>query len=171
MTEVAQDRVRLATGEDIPYGICVWSAGNAPRPLVAHIAEQLPVQAELSPGGRTSKLLVDPFLRVVGARDIIALGDCSSIIDGPLPATAQVAAQQGAYAAHLINRGYEVGLGGLEEEAPRKPAAKVTWNEGLYGTMDSLDVEEGRYVYYRKVRVGAVSWGGAWRKQGRCEGN
>lgn len=49
------------------------------------------VQAPLQKGGPSSaKLVVDPFLRVIGAVDVIALGDCSSVVDGPLPATAQV---------------------------------------------------------------------------------
>lgn len=42
------------------------------------------------------------FMRVIGAKDIIALGDCSYILDMPLPATAQVAGQQGAYVAHMV---------------------------------------------------------------------
>ncbi len=35
------------------------------------------------------KLAVDPYLRIVGARDAMAIGDCSMIIDNRLPATAQ----------------------------------------------------------------------------------
>lgn len=38
-----------------------------------------------------TKLAVDPFLRIAGVRDAIALGDCSRLSGAPLPATAQVA--------------------------------------------------------------------------------
>ena len=64
----------------------------------------------------TGKLLVDPWLRVQGLPpesfgSILAMGDASLISEvnkkeGVLPQTAQVAAQQGAYAARLFNRRY-----------------------------------------------------------------
>ena len=53
-----------------------------------------------------------------GARDIIALGDCSRLWGDPLPPTAQVAGQQGAYAARLLNRGFRVDMGGLNVPPP-----------------------------------------------------
>lgn len=55
------------------------------------IAKQLPAQAEFGasrPAG--TKLAVDPFLRIVGARDALALGDCAMLHGNRLPATAQV---------------------------------------------------------------------------------
>ena len=60
-------------------------------PPAQAIAAQLPAQAEFS-GGRpaATKLAVDPFLRIVGARDALALGDCASLHGNRLPATAQV---------------------------------------------------------------------------------
>lgn len=36
--------IRLGSGEELPYGVCVWSAGNAPRPLVQQLAAQIPEQ-------------------------------------------------------------------------------------------------------------------------------
>jgi NADH:ubiquinone reductase (non-electrogenic) len=63
---------------------------------------------------------VDPFLRIVGARDAIALGDCSAMLGDRLPATAQVAGQQGAYIARMINRGYTVGIGGQDQPPPAR---------------------------------------------------
>ncbi len=54
------------------------------------IAAQLPTQAEFA--GRspaTTKLAVDPFLRIVGARDALALGDNAMLHGNRLPATAQ----------------------------------------------------------------------------------
>ena len=65
--QVTKDTITLKDGEQIKYGICVWSAGNAARPLVQQLAAQIPEQAPFQPGGRPSKLAVDPFLRwVVG---------------------------------------------------------------------------------------------------------
>ncbi|GFH32638.1 FAD/NAD(P)-binding domain-containing protein, partial [Haematococcus lacustris] len=83
--------VILQGGERLRHGVCVWSTGNAANPLVQQLVEHVPAQATANAGkpavGR--KLLVDSFLRVVGARDVLALGDCASVCTGPLPATAQ----------------------------------------------------------------------------------
>lgn len=40
--------IRLGSGEELPYGVCVWSAGNAPRPLVQQLAAQIPEQVGLA---------------------------------------------------------------------------------------------------------------------------
>ena len=81
---------------------------------------RIPEQKELSEAqakGNDSQLFVDQWLRVCGAPDgsIIALGDCARMKDeDPLPQTAQVAAQQGAYVARLLNKQYD-----LATESPR----------------------------------------------------
>ena len=56
------------------------------------IVDQIPQQKELNANARESakKLAVDAYLRVVGAEDLIALGDCSKLLEDALPATAQV---------------------------------------------------------------------------------
>lgn len=154
VTEVTKDTIMLKNGEQLKYGVCVWSAGNAPRPLVQQLAEQIPEQAEYQPGGKPSKLAVDPFLRVVGARDVIALGDCSLMVGDRLPATAQVAGQQGAYVAHMVNRGYLPLTGGLDQPPPCKPvdaSALVSDNVGTMGSTMADDGEDGAaLLYYKK---------------------
>jgi NADH dehydrogenase FAD-containing subunit len=72
-------------------------AGNAARPLVRDLVKDLPGQAKFNNADRpaASKLGVDPFLRVVGARDMVALGDCSMMVGDRLPATAQVSQPRG----------------------------------------------------------------------------
>ena len=62
------------------------------------------------------RIAVDPWLRPIGkgngniyGNSILVVGDSSLIVSGeeskiPLPQSAQVAAQQGAYAARLFNR-------------------------------------------------------------------
>ncbi|GIL85464.1 hypothetical protein Vretifemale_13978, partial [Volvox reticuliferus] len=118
---VTQDKVVLQDGEELPYGVCLWSAGNAPRPLVKQIAAMVPQQAmaaAASKVGPGSKLCVDSFLRVVGSKDLLALGDCSLVLGNRLPPTAQVAGQQGAYLAHLLNNGVDLGEGGYTQPPP-----------------------------------------------------
>ena len=61
--QVTKDTIKLGTGEALPYGVCVWSAGNAPRSLTQELAAQIPEQAPYQPGGRPSKLAVDSYLR------------------------------------------------------------------------------------------------------------
>ncbi|CAL8468561.1 g8101 [Coccomyxa elongata] len=119
---VTQDQVVLEGGERLEYGVCVWSTGNAARPLVQSIAGAVPAQREALQGRNpaAAKLAVDPFLRIAGVRDAIALGDCSRLSGAPLPATAQVAGQQGAYVARMINKGYKLGTGGLDQPFPAR---------------------------------------------------
>lgn len=156
VTEVTSDEVVLGTGERIRYGVCVWSAGNAPRKLVTDIAASVPEQAQYaSPGGRVTKLAVDPFLRVIGAKDVIALGDCSAIATGRLPSTAQVAGQQGAYVAHVINRKYRLGVGGEESMPPWKPDRDLSLADRVFGSItdsvsSSVDDGEGAVVLLKR---------------------
>ena len=119
--------VTLRDGEeDIRCGLCVWAVGNAPRPLVTALRSAL--QPEAVAAGGPGKLSVDPWLRALGARDVLALGDCAMAAERAgtlgaaprLPATAQVAAQQGAYAARLINRGFALGAAGLDAPPPHR---------------------------------------------------
>lgn len=72
---------------------------------------------------------------------MLAIGDCSLVVDDRLPTTAQVAGQQGAYAAHMANRGFRPRMGGMEEVrhacwveamcALRCWCAQVSWGELL----------------------------------------
>jgi NADH:ubiquinone reductase (non-electrogenic) len=88
---VERDRVILEDGEVIPCGLVLWAGGNSPVPLVASL-------------GGARRLAVDEYLRLPGREGVYALGDCASVGDPPLPATAQVAQQQGAYLAKALKR-------------------------------------------------------------------
>jgi len=70
------------------------------------VAAQLPAQAEFS-GSRpaATKLAVDPFLRIVGARDALALGDCAMMHGNRLPATAQARARPCSKLRCCVNGG------------------------------------------------------------------
>lgn len=92
--------VRLADGSVMRCGMVLWSAGVGPRRLMADHDRWTPA---LPRHPQSSRALVDSRLRVQGVQDVFALGDCAHIVDGPLPATAQVAQQQGAWLAQYLN--------------------------------------------------------------------
>lgn len=92
---VEKDRVLLQGGDILPCGLVIWAGGNAPLPFVQSLS------VPLSPRGR---LPVDSHLRVPSRPGVYALGDCASLGDPALPATAQVAQQQGKYLARALDR-------------------------------------------------------------------
>mmetsp|Transcript_5149 Transcript_5149/g.10569 ORF Transcript_5149/g.10569 Transcript_5149/m.10569 type:complete len:858 (+) Transcript_5149:139-2712(+) len=122
LSEVGRDFITIkekGTGieETIPVGITVWAAGNAPVPFVKELLNNLPPEAAGS-GGRIN---VDQWCRCLTPTpetfgSILVLGDvaCFEAQDKfddapePLPQTAQVAGQQGAFVARMLNRGYDM---------------------------------------------------------------
>ena len=106
VAEVKEDKILLNDGSEIPYGLAVWAAGNGPLPITLHLIDALGkngFQAEAQSVAR-GRLAVDAWLRVLdGNGDIFSFGDCSCITTGQLPATAQVASQQGEYLARLFS--------------------------------------------------------------------
>jgi len=115
--EVGDGFVRLKSKttdeeETIPVGLTVWAAGNRPVGFVDTLLNQLPESAR-GAGGRVK---VDKWLRCPTKTpetfgSILVLGDAACFSEGDtctLPQTAQVAGQEGAYAARLLNRGYDL---------------------------------------------------------------
>jgi len=99
----------LDDGSRLPFGLMVWSTGIKQVPMILRLGEQK--QVAQAPGGR---LLVDSQLRLLrpsSSADIAAevdasvyaMGDCACDSTHPLPALAQVAAQQGKYLADVFN--------------------------------------------------------------------
>lgn len=97
VTEVTDSEVILQDGEHIAYGVLIWAAGNGTRPLVGRVLERLTGEPLEEAVANRRKIPVDEWLRVQGAKGVFAIGDCAAIESGSLPATAQVAGQQGAY--------------------------------------------------------------------------
>jgi len=97
-------RIRFASGETLEAGFVVWAAGTEPAPLARALG------VELDARGR---VVTDPAFRVPGFPGVWALGDCAAVGSPPLPATAQVAQQQGAHLARNLNR--------LARAAPVRP--------------------------------------------------
>jgi NADH:ubiquinone reductase (non-electrogenic) len=95
VVNVAEDRLALHDGTEIPFGLLVWATGNAPTAFVKGL--------DLPKDG-AGRILVGPDLKVKGEESIYALGDCSLIEGKPLPATAQVAEQQGRYLAKAFHQ-------------------------------------------------------------------
>jgi NADH:ubiquinone reductase (non-electrogenic) len=95
---IEEGGVRLEGDELIPCDMVIWAGGLAQVPFVRDLG------VELSPRGR---LRVDPFLRLPGLpghEDVYALGDCAAVGEPALPATAQVAQQQGKYLGKALDR-------------------------------------------------------------------
>jgi NADH dehydrogenase FAD-containing subunit len=104
---------RETVEEVLPVGLKVWCAGTAPVPFVDKLRTKLP-EAARGIGGR---IKVDKWLRPQTGNpetfgSILVLGDAASFQERNsetiLPQTAQVAGQQGAYAARLLCRGYDL---------------------------------------------------------------
>jgi NADH:ubiquinone reductase (non-electrogenic) len=92
---IEPNAVVLQGGERIDCGLILWAAGNAPVPFVKTLGVPL---------DRRGRIMVDDFLRLSGREDAFALGDCAAVGEPPLPATAQVAQQQGKYLAGMLER-------------------------------------------------------------------
>merc|ERR1711881_785027 len=81
--------------ERIPYGLLVWATGNAVRPVVKDLMNQIPAQKDSRRG-----LAVNEYLVVKGTDNVWAVGDCAIANYAP---TAQVASQEGAFLARMFN--------------------------------------------------------------------
>ena len=124
--EVTSKQILLNDGNTIDYGLSVWAAGNGPLPLTLQIVDALGDSQESEQNVARGRIVTDAWMRAKGSNgSILAFGDCSCITngpDGPLPATGQVAAQQGEYLAKLMNKGYDLSpeLNGSGEKPPEK---------------------------------------------------
>jgi NADH:ubiquinone reductase (non-electrogenic) len=98
VTRVEADHAVLKDGSVVPFGLLVWSGGVAPRSFTRGLAFRKDV---------AGRIVTDAFLRVDGVENVFALGDCAVIEGSPHPMTAQVAQQQGAYLARLLNADLE----------------------------------------------------------------
>jgi NADH:ubiquinone reductase (non-electrogenic) len=95
VTKITKDKIFLKDGSSIEYSLLVWAAGNTAVPLVTN--------SDL-PRDKKNKILTDPFFKVLGQDKIFSIGDCTEIQNNPLPATAQVAQQQGNYLGKFFNQ-------------------------------------------------------------------
>ncbi len=87
-------RIILRDGEQIPYGLVVWSTGIGPVAFTRALSFRK---------DRADRILTDGYLHVPEHENIFALGDCAVVEGMSYPMTAQVAQQQGAYVARVLN--------------------------------------------------------------------
>ncbi|KAL7482996.1 hypothetical protein ACHAW6_008646 [Cyclotella cf. meneghiniana] len=109
VSEVTENNVYFKDGDKVPYGMALWAAGIGQLPLTKSLVEALQgTEQEQAQEFSRGRLAVDPWLRVIGGQGkIFAMGDCSCLCQTPyLPATAQVAAQQGEFLGKLLSRNY-----------------------------------------------------------------
>uniref|UniRef100_A0A0G4FMA0 FAD/NAD(P)-binding domain-containing protein n=1 Tax=Chromera velia CCMP2878 TaxID=1169474 RepID=A0A0G4FMA0_9ALVE len=133
---VTDSTVTLSDGSELPYGVIVWAAGNGPLPLVADMIEGVDRQKELKEKGVSrGRIVTDPWLRVQGVKNLFAFGDCAVMETAPLPQTAQVASQQGAFLARLLNKNFD-----LDASVPKRIGPKVFLSEKLPFGVDSRDL-------------------------------
>ncbi len=95
LESVEGNEVRLSDGTEITTNTVVWTAGNAPNPLL----DKLPCERQ------AGRICSDEFMRVPGYDGVWAVGDCAWITDKtgkPFPPTAQHAIRQGKVLAHNI---------------------------------------------------------------------
>jgi NADH dehydrogenase FAD-containing subunit len=93
-TRVEKEKILFKDGTDMAYGLLVWATGIAPTPAV---------KAFNLLKDKGSRIMVDDHLRVQDHPGVYALGDCAAVANMPLPATAQVAMQQGDYLGLELN--------------------------------------------------------------------
>ena len=103
VTDIQPDAIVVRSGEQterIPAATVLWGAGVQASPFSKVLAET--AGATLDRAGRVD---VEPDLSLPGHPEILVIGDLARFtheLDSPLPGVAQVAMQQGAYAARLI---------------------------------------------------------------------
>ena len=95
VTRVEKNTLTLQDGSTLTFGLLLWSTGNGPTPFAERVS---------LPKDNRSRFLIDRFFRVKEQESIHAIGDCAILSASPLPATAQVAQQQGKYLADLLTR-------------------------------------------------------------------
>ncbi|KAJ1456936.1 pyridine nucleotide-disulfide oxidoreductase-domain-containing protein [Pelagophyceae sp. CCMP2097] len=134
VSEVNQTHVMVGKGDDmktIPYGICVWATGNGACRVVSDVIPTLGEEQTAAQPKARGRVAVDRWLRVVGAPagEVFSLGDCAADASRPLPATAQVASQQGEFLARLLLR-YDVAA--ASPARPADAAVEASWAESAY---------------------------------------
>eukprot|EP00980_Cylindrotheca_fusiformis_P012850 scaffold3170_cov128-Cylindrotheca_fusiformis.AAC.10 len=97
----------------LSIGLTVWCAGVAPVSFTETLLQQLPESAR----NRDGRIIVDKWLRPPMPREdlegsVLVIGDAAACLSSDdehmLPQTAQVAGQQGAFAARMLGRGYDL---------------------------------------------------------------
>lgn len=127
VSRVEKDTIHLKDGRVIKYGgLCVWAGGNGPVPLTQQLIESLGDDQTNVQNVARGRIAIDRWMRALGGEGrVLALGDCTCVIEDQVPATGQVASQQGEYLADLMNTHYNLCPSPMEDGTlpppPRDP--------------------------------------------------
>jgi NADH:ubiquinone reductase (H+-translocating) len=103
VTDILPEYLAVRSGERVERILArtvLWAAGVQASPFGRALAETTGATLD-----RAGRVIVGPDLSLPGHPEILVIGDLAHLADGtgsPLPGVAQVAMQQGAYAARLI---------------------------------------------------------------------
>lgn len=102
--KITDKKIFLVDGSEINYGALVWVTGNT----ATHFISESGFRKD-----NKGKIFVNEFFRVSKEEknyfdDVFAIGDCTHMITGELPSTAQVAQQQGLFLAKYFNKEMKV---------------------------------------------------------------
>ncbi|KAI9255676.1 FAD/NAD(P)-binding domain-containing protein [Phascolomyces articulosus] len=100
--QVQPDHLVIRDEGRVPYGLLVWATGLMPSPLIETLAERITLDAQnqrMVTNGNLQLLQKDSST----LQNVYALGDCATIDNYDLPATAQVATQKASYLAKVLN--------------------------------------------------------------------
>ncbi|CAN5256308.1 NAD(P)/FAD-dependent oxidoreductase [soil metagenome] len=103
VTDLSDESVTYKLGpkeERVAARTILWAAGVAASPLAAELARATGAKLD-----RAGRIFVEPDLSLTGHPEILAMGDMVHYVGPngqPLPGVAQVAMQQGSYAADTI---------------------------------------------------------------------
>ena len=166
--EVTENTIMLNDGSNIDYGLAVWAAGNGPLPLTLQIVEKLGEAQSAEQSIARGRIVTDAWMRAKGSDgSILAFGDCSCTTkgpDGPLPATGQVAAQQGEFLAKMMNQKYDLSPGysatGQELPPKRNPEHEATVSEQIAKLSTKTD-EYAKPFQFLNLGILAYTGGGS----------
>ena len=101
-----EDYVLLDSNEKISCTTLIWTGGVTVDPVITGLKCE---------HGKSGKVQVDKYLRLIGHSNVFALGDCAEIIDSttgkPYPPTAQHAIHQ----SHTVSHNLKVSLTGKDK--------------------------------------------------------
>ena len=163
--EVKEKTILLSDGREGPYGLAVWAGGNGPLPITLQLVDALGEAQAKEQDVARGRLAIDPWLRAIGGDgDILSFGDCSCITQGQLPATAQVASQQGEYLAQLFNKKYNMSPQLTEEgifPPPKVEDGTVTTISDAISSFSTGTSEYARPFQFLNLGILAYTGGGS----------
>eukprot|EP00594_Rhizosolenia_setigera_P014086 CAMPEP_0178965062 /NCGR_PEP_ID=MMETSP0789-20121207/16048_1 /TAXON_ID=3005 /ORGANISM="Rhizosolenia setigera, Strain CCMP 1694" /LENGTH=673 /DNA_ID=CAMNT_0020649955 /DNA_START=62 /DNA_END=2083 /DNA_ORIENTATION=+ len=176
VSEIKENVILLNDGREVPYGLSVWAAGNGPLPITLQAIEALSETENEEGKSQTEaqaiargRIAVDPWLRALGGKgNIYSFGDCSCSIEGQLPATAQVASQQGEFLARMLSQcDMEVKMKGDMVLPPLRRKSKASNNNKSKSTatlaekVSAFAMNDGEYAApFQFLNLGILAYTG-----------